>query len=226
VTRALAAYALLACAAPVLADGGAKAREVEEPPRVMTLAINPDDAVPAEVQARLAGQRPASEFVLHCTADGALDRVEEVKPIPGCEAYLQEVLSRQCHRISPSAPYRVRQTIELSFRTAPAPSGATAAPTKFKNVPPFVLDREMLQGAMPRLPDLVKIQHRNEELVGVYKLCVAPEGNVVQVSTVTPIPDANAVVVSALKQWKYTPQPIGRCTLMRFVFTIGVGRSR
>ncbi|HEX8951680.1 MAG TPA: hypothetical protein VF945_07525 [Polyangia bacterium] len=222
-SRAAAVFlAGIGCAAIARADAGATSLEAEQPPRVQTIAVNPGDPVAPAAQARFAGQRPTSEFILHCKADGSFDRLEELQTIAGAEEHLRKLVSTFCHRIAASAPYREHETIELSFR--PAESATAPPPRRYKNVPPSQFHGQKIRGDLPHLPDIVKLRRMGEQLGGMYKVCVGPDGNVDSVSSLQPIPDANDAIVATLKGWKLKPQAQGICTLLRFEFAISEGR--
>jgi hypothetical protein len=101
-----------------------------------------------------------------------------------------------------------------------APPQAAPEKPKFKNVPPYFLDQRKLSGDVPRLPDVVKIQRMGLETVGMYKICVGTDGAVASVATVLSVKGADDAVIKQLKEWKFKPQPIGICSMNRFVWTI------
>jgi periplasmic protein TonB len=99
--------------------------------------------------------------------------------------------------------------------------GGTGAPQKPKNVPPHVLDTEKISGETPHLPDIVKIQRKGTgEAVWMGKVCVDSGGRVNQVSTIQGIPGADNAIVDALRGWRFKPQAIPICSMLRFVYTI------
>jgi hypothetical protein len=90
------------------------------------------------------------------------------------------------------------------------------APT-FINVPPRVLAAAKLSGTAPMLPPEARARLQGHGRPrGMYKVCVAPEGNVTQVLVVQGVDGADAAVTAALKQWAYQPRPDGECAMMRF----------
>ena len=100
--------------------------------------------------------------------------------------------------------------------------GGTGAPTaKPKNVPPHMLEQQKLAGEMPHLPDIVKIQRKGTGLaISMVKVCIDQSGNVNQVSIIQGIPGADAQILSTLRGWKYKPQPIPICSMVKFEFQI------
>ena len=110
----------------------------------------------------------------------------------------------------------------------PTDAGAkpdAAAPAKtpssqFKNVSPATLEAAKLSGNPPRLPDVVKLKRMGWETSGTYKICVGTDGNVASVMTFASVPDADESVMAQLREWKFKPQPVGICSLMRFAWTI------
>jgi hypothetical protein len=101
-----------------------------------------------------------------------------------------------------------------------ANAGAEGEKAKYKNVPPSELAKAKISGADPHLPPDVLAKHVGGTLSGMYKLCVAPEGNVSQVYVVSGVEGADGSIVAALKQWTYQPRPDGECTIVRFVWTL------
>jgi hypothetical protein len=89
---------------------------------------------------------------------------------------------------------------------------------QYKNVPPHVLDSARISGDMP---DLIKIQRRRsqDEVSGRYKVCIGTDGHVRSVEVVSTIDKASDESIQAtVGQWIYKPQPIGICSMIRFVF--------
>ena len=97
-----------------------------------------------------------------------------------------------------------------------------ALPPGFKNVPSHVFEVESLERPAPRLTDATK-QHyagKTPELVGLYKLCVAMDGAVVDVKTITAVPESNDAVVAALGRWKFRPQPVPVCSIVKLILDV------
>jgi hypothetical protein len=71
---------------------------------------------------------------------------------------------------------------------------------------------------MPHLADAVKTAHAGGDLPSIYKVCANTEGKIVAVFTVQSIPEADSAIADTIRQWRLKPQPVGVCTLVRFVF--------
>jgi protein TonB len=96
-----------------------------------------------------------------------------------------------------------------------------APPAKPKNVPPHQLEQAKLSGEMPHLPDIVKIQRKGTGLaISMVKVCVDQGGNVNQVSIIQGIPGGDAQILQTVRSWKYKPQPIPICSMVKFEFQI------
>jgi hypothetical protein len=110
---------------------------------------------------------------------------------------------------------------------APTPATADAPARGFKNVPPRAFQAELVEHAMPHLPDQFKIAHVNQDFVFLGKVCAAADGPVVSVSVLESIPGADEAIVGALRQWRIRQQPTGQglCTLTKFEFSLR-GRFR
>ena len=99
--------------------------------------------------------------------------------------------------------------------------GTGAPPPKAKNVPPHTLEQAKLSGEMPHLPDIVKIQRKGTgEAVAMVKICIDQSGRVNQVSIIQGIPGADNDIMSTVRNWKYKPQPIPICSMVKFEFFI------
>ena len=97
----------------------------------------------------------------------------------------------------------------------------TPPPVKPKNVPVAKFDAERISGAMPSLPDIVKIQRKGTgDAIFLAKVCVDQGGNVSQISIMQGIPGADQQIMQTVRSWKFKPQQIPMCSLTRFVFTI------
>jgi periplasmic protein TonB len=100
-------------------------------------------------------------------------------------------------------------------------TGAPAAPPKAKNVPPHMFDSEALYKPDPHLPDIVKIQRKGTgEAIFMGKVCVDQSGHVNQVSVIQGIPGADNEIVGTMRTWKFKPQPVPICTMIRLVYNI------
>jgi protein TonB len=100
--------------------------------------------------------------------------------------------------------------------------GGTGVPTpKAKNVPPHVLDTEKISGDTPHLPDIVTIQRKGTgDAIFMAKVCVDQSGHVNQVSVIQGIPGADSSIMNTLRTWRFKPQAIPICSMLRFVYTI------
>ena len=99
--------------------------------------------------------------------------------------------------------------------TGPVPAA------KPKNVAPHMLEQQKLAGDMPHLPDIVKIQRKGTGLaISMVKVCIDQGGNVNQVSIIQGIPGADQAIMSTIRGWKYKPQPIPICSMVKFEFQI------
>ena len=100
-------------------------------------------------------------------------------------------------------------------------TGTPGPPPKAKNVPPHMLEQQKLSGDMPHLPDIVKIQRKGTgEAVAMVKICIDQSGHVNQVSVIQGIPGADNDILSTVRSWKYKPQPIPICSMVKFEFSI------
>ena len=110
---------------------------------------------------------------------------------------------------------------------APAEASVAASANKFKNVPARAFQAELVEHAMPHLPDEFKIKHVNQQFVFMGKVCAGADGAVVSVSVLESIPGADEAIIGALRTWRIRPQPTGQglCTLTKFEFAV-TGRFR
>jgi periplasmic protein TonB len=98
------------------------------------------------------------------------------------------------------------------------PLPAVAPP---KNVPAFVMDKEILQRPLPRLSEVFKQSHRRIPVSGMYKVCVGTDGHVFDVIAVKSVPGADEDIVSGIKDgWLYKTRQVPVCFLYNFAITI------
>ena len=101
--------------------------------------------------------------------------------------------------------------------------GGSMAPErpKAKNVPPFVIARDMIRQAPPRMSEMFKSSHRGQQVMGMYKVCVDTDGKVYEVSPVKAIDGANDEIIDGIKaDWLYKPQQVPVCFLYNMVVTV------
>jgi hypothetical protein len=117
--------------------------------------------------------------------------------------------------------------VEISFTDEVAPlmqppdEATVATQRKFKNVPAHRFERELIVRPWPRLPDRVKVLHRGQELVTIYKICAGTDGRIMRVTPVVAIAGADHAIATTLAQWQLRsqqPEPI--CSLLRFYFSV------
>lgn len=90
-----------------------------------------------------------------------------------------------------------------------------------KNVPPFVIQRDMIRQAPPRMSEMFKASHRGQQVNGMYKVCVDTDGHVYEVTPLKPIDGANEEIIEGIKaDWLYKPQPVPVCFMHPFLVTI------
>lgn len=88
-----------------------------------------------------------------------------------------------------------------------------------KRVASFVFDKERLKYPDPHLPPSYKPPAGERVMKGIYLICVGTDGKVTKVTTVTPIPGADQMLIAQLQRtWLYKPQPVPVCTPRQFVF--------
>lgn len=93
---------------------------------------------------------------------------------------------------------------------------------KPKNVPPFVIQRDVVKQTPPRLSEVFKQMHRNSgTLNGMYRICVATDGHVYEVKAVKSVPGADEDIIAGIKEgWQYKPQKVPVCFLYNIPITI------
>ncbi|WNG32711.1 hypothetical protein F0U60_03225 [Archangium minus] len=93
---------------------------------------------------------------------------------------------------------------------------------KPKNVPPFVIQRDVVRQTKPRLSEVFKQSHRNMGTVtGMYRICVSTDGNVYEVTPVKSVPGADEDIIAGIKDgWQYKPQKVPVCFLYNMPITI------
>jgi hypothetical protein len=191
-------------------------------PAAVTVAESENDHAP--------DSGPVAVYRVCVGTDGNLQSLEALRTVPGHEKELEERLRAMPFRPQP-VPTCVAMRVVLEGPRTPAVAAATsddgspAAPvatTKFKNVPAHAFDAELAERPMPHLPDEVKLEHINQELVFLAKVCAGSDGRISTISIIQGIPGANEAIIGTLRQWRLrSPLPgVGICTLQKFVFTV------
>ena len=92
---------------------------------------------------------------------------------------------------------------------------------KAKNVPPFVIARDLIRQAPPRMSQVFKEGHRGQTVNGLYKVCVGTSGEVYEVTAVKAIDGATEEIVEGIRaDWLYKPQSVPVCFLYNMVVTV------
>jgi protein TonB len=86
---------------------------------------------------------------------------------------------------------------------------------KPRNVPPFVIQRDLLQQTPIHLSEVFKNSHRAAGVMnGMYKVCVGTDGHVYEVEAVKSVPGADEDIIEGMKEgWLYKPQQVPVCFL-------------
>jgi protein TonB len=101
------------------------------------------------------------------------------------------------------------------------PGGTGHGHAKPKNVPAFVIQRDMINQSPIRLSEIFKRSHRGQPIAGVFKVCVGLDGHVYQVSTVKSVPGADEDISSGIKDgWVYKAQQVPVCFLYNIHVTV------
>jgi protein TonB len=92
---------------------------------------------------------------------------------------------------------------------------------KAKNVPPFVIARDMIRQSPPRMSTVFKEGHRGQTVNGMYRVCVGTSGEVYEVQPVKGIEGATEEIIEGIRaDWLYKPQPVPVCFLYNMVVTV------
>jgi protein TonB len=85
----------------------------------------------------------------------------------------------------------------------------------------FIFDRERIKSPDPHLPQAFLQSHANSTVKGMYRICVASDGSVSKVETVTSLSGADQTIIEQVgSTWQYKPQPVPVCTIRVFEFHI------
>jgi len=145
--------------------------------------------------------------MVYYSENQAVDAVEPVKGVPGCDALVRTWMIEN-HRTKPGqGKIRDVERVSISF-----PPGI-----KPKNVPPHVLDEEAIEKPEPGLPDAVK-KRATGYIIGMYKMCFGTDGAAIKVTPLQSVGEGEESVEATLLKWRLRPQPIPICTLVRLVF--------
>lgn len=93
--------------------------------------------------------------------------------------------------------------------------GTGTGEVKPKNVPAFVIQRDLVRQTAPRLSEVFKNARRGlPPVLGVYKVCIHTSGRVYEVTAVTSVPGADEDIIRGIREgWEYKPQQVPVCFL-------------
>ncbi len=98
---------------------------------------------------------------------------------------------------------------------------APAEKVQPKNVPIFVIQRDMIRQVSPRMSEVFNLQHRGQTVTGMYKVCVDTGGSVYEVTPVKSVPGADDEIIEGIKAgWLYKAQQVPVCFLYNMVVTV------
>ena len=106
---------------------------------------------------------------------------------------------------------------------APSPAATASARRRRSRATsaPHALDAQRIAGALPHLPASVAGAHRGlGDSTFTARLCVDTSGSVSSVTVLGGIPGADGDIVSALRAWRYRPQPIPVCFITQLVYNV------
>jgi protein TonB len=103
----------------------------------------------------------------------------------------------------------------------PSHSLGTGTP-KPKNVPHFVIQRDVIAQPKPKLSEVFKQTHRNSgPVTGVYKVCVGTNGRAYEVTAIQSVPGADEDIIETIREgWLYKPQQVPVCFLYNIPITV------
>jgi protein TonB len=85
-----------------------------------------------------------------------------------------------------------------------------------RNVPAFVLQKDLMAHEAPRLSEVYRRSHVGRGVMnGIYKVCVGGDGKVTGVTPVKSIEGADDEVAESIREtWRYKPQASALCALV------------
>jgi protein TonB len=97
-----------------------------------------------------------------------------------------------------------------------------AKPAKPKNVPEFVIKKDVIQQDRPRLSEVFKQSHRGQPAIqGLYDVCVGLDGHVYRVTPVKSVPGADDDIITGITNgWLYKPQQVPVCFKWKIIIEI------
>ena len=120
-----------------------------------------------------------------------------------------------------SYPFVLRSvdTERVATTTSTPPS---APPQPLPEVVPALMIKQskISSGDDPHLPEVVKVLHPCDDLVGIYRACIEPSGTISSVEVMQSIPGADTELAATLKAWRFQPQPKPVCFWQTFVFHV------
>ena len=163
------------------------------------------------------------DYDVYVDRDGFGTTVDVMRSIPGCDAYVAMNLLAGRQTSKPNDAYVHHYTIELRLEPSDKPG------QKPKNVPPHLLDTQVIEHEIPHLPDAVLVAMGDKhpgggEITLAYYVTVGTDGRVTAVDPVTANPAVDPTITATLKRWRFKPQPIPIRSMLRFEFVIPARR--
>ncbi len=172
------------------------------------LEPNPQPSAPAEAT---KAKQPAATALTRASTKKAKTKGVSPTPAPAASEPVAPtpVTEAPRPRAETAAPVTVA-AVEAERPVDPVPSPSP----KIRNVPAFVMEKEVLTRGPIRLSEGFKAMHRGEALSGLYRLCVGVAGRVDSVDVVKTVSGADEAIVAGIKEgWQYKPQAVKSCFL-------------
>jgi hypothetical protein len=206
---------------PMQAARSQEYREVTSPTPefVVTVARN-DNSFPESLRRKNAGKRLEGRYMVFCSRDGSVVRVEPGQAIAGADAAVIALV--KARHFPAVRPVKFELPVALEFEAEPAPPPVVATPPspppppppppvpavappsvskKYRAVPLTTLDAAAIDQALPDL----KVGS-GQGGTGAYMVFVEPDGSVSRVDVVMPLPGLDGSIIARLRAWRFKKQ--------------------
>jgi hypothetical protein len=190
-----------------------------------------DTAFPESLRQRNAGRRLEGRYIVYCSRDGSVVRVETVQSIAGADASVVAALKARHFPATRPVKFELPVSLEFEAEAPPPPPTPTATATvttappptappppsgppskKYRAVPPAVLDSSAVDA---RLPD-VKVPE-GKGGIGAYMVYVEPDGSVSRVDVLQSLPAVDGAITGKLRAWRFKRQAQAVRSVVRLV---------
>lgn len=165
--------------------------------------------LPDRVKTKFICQEVSGTYRVYLDVSGLVSDVKIISGIPDADSEIISTVKKWRYK-----PQKQSICFAKQFRFF-VDDGQDCQP---KIVPAILIKKDKISlGDDPHISDSVKAMLRGKVLSSSYKVCIEPNGSVIDVSTIKSIDKALSIngedekIIEQLKNWRYKPKPIKIC---------------